>query len=112
AHPLRVVGEGEKPDDEYDALPLEDLEPFSLPPRLSATNLEYLAAWRLLFDYKHNDMSEAHLKELTATKQRLLKERGDGYSAWVLDKLGIETMPANRVAMGRGLVSPRYRWVS
>jgi predicted TIM-barrel fold metal-dependent hydrolase len=112
AHPLRVVGEGEKPDDEYDALPLEGLEPFSLPPRLSATNLEYLGAWRLLFDYKHNDMSEAHLKELTATKQRLLKEHGDGYSAWVLDKLGIETMLANRVAMGRGLVSPRYRWVS
>src|ERR1041384_1994877 len=46
AHPLRVGGEGENPEDEYDALPLEGLEPFSLPPRLSATNLEYLAAWR------------------------------------------------------------------
>jgi len=112
AHPLRVVAEGEKPDDEYDALPLEGLEPFALPPRLSATNPEYLHAWRLLFDYKHNDMSEAHVKELAAARQRALKEHGDGYPTWILDKLGIETMFANRVAMGRGLVAPRFRWVS
>src|SRR5262249_10320071 len=51
APPLRVVAEGENPDDEYDALPLEGLEPFALPPRLSATNPEYLHPWRLLFDY-------------------------------------------------------------
>jgi hypothetical protein len=30
----------------------------------------------------------------------------------VLDQLNIETMFANRVAMGAGLASPRFRWVS
>src|SRR5947208_10933282 len=57
-------------------------------------------------------MTEAHLRELMATKQRVLKERGDGFPAWVLDQLNIETMFANRVAMGRGLTAPRFRWVA
>src|SRR5437870_2611563 len=84
AHPLRFVAEGEKPDDEYDALPLEGLEPFALPPRLNPANPEYIAAWRALFGYKHDDMSEAHVKELMAARQRVIRERGDGYPAWVL----------------------------
>jgi hypothetical protein len=57
-------------------------------------------------------MSEGHLKELLSDKTRVMRERGDGYPAWVLDQVGIETMLANRVAMGRGLAAPRYRWVS
>jgi predicted TIM-barrel fold metal-dependent hydrolase len=112
AHPLRYVAEGDKPDDEYDALPLEGLQPFALPPRINPANPEYIAAWRALFDYKHGDMSEAHLVELRTVKQRAMRERGDGYPVWVLDQLNIETMLANRVAMGRGLTTPRYRWVS
>jgi len=36
AHPLRYVGDGEKPDDEYDALPLEAIDPFPLPVRLGS----------------------------------------------------------------------------
>ena len=112
AHPLRYVAEGDKPDDEYDALPLEGLEPFALPPRVNPANPEYIGAWRALFAYTHDDMSEAHAKELLAAKQRVMRQRADGYPAWVLDQLGIETMFANRVAMGRGLTAPRYRWVS
>ena len=112
AHPLRFVAEGDKPDDEYDALPLEGLEPFSMPPRVNPGNPEYIEAWRAIFGYKHNDMSEAHVKDLMAAKQRIMRERGDEYPAWVLDQIGIETMFANRVAMGRGLKAPRYRWVS
>ncbi|HEY4304734.1 MAG TPA: amidohydrolase family protein [Gemmatimonadaceae bacterium] len=37
--------------------------------------------------------------------------QGDNYPAWVLDKLGVETELANRVAPGRGLTAPHYRWV-
>ena len=42
---------------------------------------------------------------------RFAQEQGDHYPAWVLDKLGIETELANRVAMGRGLDASRFRWV-
>jgi predicted TIM-barrel fold metal-dependent hydrolase len=112
AHPLRYVAEGDKPDDEYDALPLEGLQPFALPPRVNPANPEYIGAWRALFDYKHDDMSEPHLNDLRSAKQRAMRDRGDGYPVWVLDQLNIETMLANRVAMGRGLTAPRYQWVS
>jgi predicted TIM-barrel fold metal-dependent hydrolase len=112
AHPLKYVAEGEKPDDEYDALPLEAIEAFPLPLRLSPTNPEFLRAWHDLYGYAYKDMNEAHVAELLKTKQRVMRERGDKFPAWVLDQLSIETMLANRVAMGRGLTSPHFRWVA
>ena len=111
AHPWRVVKEGET-DDEWDALIPEGLEDAPLPVRLRPNNPEYIAAWKALYGYKYDDMSEAHLKELREAKQRVMREKGDGYPAWVLDQIGTETMFANRVAMGRGLQAPRFRWVS
>ncbi len=112
AHPLKYVPQGEKPDDEYDALPLEAIEAFPLPLRLSPTNPEFIRAWHDLFGYTYNDMTEAHVAELLKTKQRVMGQQGDKFPAWVLDQLNIETMFANRVAMGRGLTSPRFRWVA
>ena len=70
AHPLRYVAQGEQADQEYDALPLEGLEPFALPPRVNPSNPEYIGAWRALFGYKHNDMNEAHLNCLVRTRLR------------------------------------------
>jgi hypothetical protein len=112
AHPLRYVAPGEKPDDEFDALPLDAIGPIPLPVRLNPGNLEFVEAWRDLYGYQHDDMSEAHVRELLQTKQRITAEQSDGFPVWVLDRLGIETMFANRVAMGRGLAAPRFRWVS
>src|SRR5215813_13691654 len=112
AHPLKYVAPGEKPDDEYDALPLEAIPSFPLPVRLMPTNLEFTRAWHDLYKYSHDDMSEAHVRELMNAKQKVLQERGESFPNWVLDQLNIETMFANRVAMGRGLTAPGFRWVS
>ena len=112
AHPLKYVAPGEKADDEYDALPLEAIPPFPFPPRLMPTNLEFVGAWRDLYRYSHDDMSEAHVRELLSAKQKILRERGESFPSWILDQLNIEIMFANRVAMGRGLATPRFRWVS
>ena len=112
AHPLKYVAAGEKADDEYDALPLDVIEAFPLPVRLSPTNPEFIRAWHDLFGYSHKDMTEAHVAELMKAKQRVIAERGDGFPAWVLDQVNIETMFANRVAMGKGLNAPRFRWVA
>lgn len=98
AHPYKAVAAGEKPDDEFDALPLEGLEPFVLPERLRPDNPEFATASRILFG--------------AASKRSVMQQRGDAYPSWVLDQLGIDTMFANRVAMGRGLTPPRFRWVS
>ena len=55
AHPLKYVAEGEKPDDEYDALPLDAIVAFPLPVRLSPTNLEFARAWHDLYRYAHDE---------------------------------------------------------
>src|SRR3989440_11169262 len=112
AHPLKYVAPGEKPDDEFDALPLDAIAAFPLPVRLSPTNPEFIHAWHDLYRYSHNDVSEAHIRELMNAKQTVVKQRGEGTPEWILDQLNSETMFANRVAMGRGLTAPRFRWVA
>jgi hypothetical protein len=112
AHPLRYVAEGAKPDDEYDALPLESIEPFPLPLRLSPGNREFVDAWKHFYRYNYNDMLQAHTDELLTVKKKVLQQQGQNFPSWVLDQLNIETMFANRVAMGTGLTAPRFRWVS
>ncbi len=110
SHPPKVVGPGEK-DEDFDALPCDPLEP-SVPTTTSRPeNPQYIAAWKALYGYKYDDAAPEHLKELLAAKKKIMDEQGDWFPNWVLDQLGIETELANRVAMGRGLQPPRFRWV-
>src|SRR5262249_17648805 len=110
SHPPAVVAAGQH-DPEFDALPCDPLEPTE--PALSSRpdNPRFLAAWKAMFGYAYDDMDSAHVRVLLAAKPRERNGRGDAYPAWVLDKLGIETELANRVAPGRGLTAPRFRWV-
>jgi predicted TIM-barrel fold metal-dependent hydrolase len=112
SHVMRAVAPGERPDDEYDALPVDGLEPGDSPVRFRPDNPAYIGAWRALYGYTFADMDSAHVATLLAAKQKAMRAHGDGYPAWVLDRLGIRTMFANRVAMGRGLGRPRFEWVS
>jgi uncharacterized protein len=110
SHPPKLVSPGEK-DDEFDALPCDPLEP-SVPTTISRPeNPQYLAAWKALYHYPYNDMKPEHVKELLAAKQKVMQEQGDNFPNWVLDQLNIETEFANRIALGRGLKPPRFRWV-
>jgi predicted TIM-barrel fold metal-dependent hydrolase len=111
SHPPKLVTPGEH-DDEFDALPCDPLEPTAPNTMTRPENPVYLAAWKALWGYPYDDRTAAHLREMMETKQRIRREQGDHYPAWVLDKLGIETELANRVAMGRGLEVPRFRWVA
>ncbi|MDT5158998.1 MAG: uncharacterized protein QOH51_3355 [Acidobacteriota bacterium] len=111
AHPLRATLEGEE-DKEFDALAPDVLEPAPLPLRLRPDNTEFVGAWREFWGYHYEDMSEAHAREVSEARRRAMREHGDEYPAWVLDRLNIEVMFANRVAMGRGLTARRFRWVS
>jgi hypothetical protein len=79
AHPVRPVAAGEAPDMEFDALPVDHLEPASDPVRTRP--------------------HPATLRTGAATPEK------------VLDRLGIDIMLANRVAMGPGLPSDRFLWV-
>ena len=46
-----------------------------------------------------------------SSKREMMENKRQDYPSWVLDQLGIETMLANRVAMGKSVTSPRFLWV-
>jgi uncharacterized protein len=110
SHPPKLVAPGEK-DDDFDALPCDPLEPNDPTTVSRPENPQYLAAWKALYGYPYDDRTPEHVRELMAAKQKVMQEQGDNFPNWVLDKLNIETELANRVAMGRGLQPPRFRWV-
>lgn len=109
-HVVKVVGEGEQ-DRDFDALPCDIIEGGADTLAARADNPQFLEAWRELYGYKYNDREPAHVKELIAAREKMMREQGDNFPSWVLDRLGIQYMFANRVAMGRGLNAPRFRWV-
>src|SRR5262249_22553458 len=85
AHPVRPVLNG-PPDREFDALPVDNMEPASDPLNLLQNAPVVLEAM------KH-----------FPNKSSLTREKGDSYPAWVLDQIGVDVMLANRVAMGGGI---------
>jgi uncharacterized protein len=103
-------------DHDYDALPFDLLdapapgaEPGPVP--LRPDNPLFVRAWKTLFGYPYDDATPPHLKDAVALKQKAIAQHGAAYPAWVLDRLGVEIVLANRMAMGPELQAPRFRWV-
>lgn len=94
AHPVIPGGT----DRDFDALPVNNMEPASDPVRFRPGAPETVKAAKALYG--------------GTTKDGVKRREGAKYPAWVLDRLGINVMLANRVAMGQGIVPPRFRWVS
>ena len=111
AHPVRVTGAGEQPDRDFDALPVDSMEPQSMFVNWRPDAPGLLDAWHALYGFTGSDLAGDHLKEAQARKDRVQKEKGNEYPAWVLDQLGIAVMLANRVTMGPSIQPPRFRWV-
>ncbi len=111
AHPVRTPLPGMAPDSEYDALPADAMSPFPLATRWASTSDAWPRAWRELFGYSWADADSAHVAVVQAARAREIAARGPAYANWVLDRLHIQTMLANRVAMGPGLAPERFRWV-
>lgn len=99
AHPMRPIPAGAPADSEYDALPLDAIPPFPVPWRLTREAPVWTAAARALYG------------NTAGAPAQIRRNRGEDFPAWALDRAGIDVMLANRVAMGPGLASPRFRWV-
>lgn len=109
-HVEKVKAPGET-DTDSDALPCPTEDP-ALTPAMARSDIpELTEAWRALYSYGYRDRSPQHLAELAKKKQEVREREGDHFPIWALDQLNIEIMFANRVAMGPGLVPPRFRWV-
>jgi len=98
-------------DSDADALALDGI-PLELPVPLRPDNPDCLAAYQALYRYPHADLGDAHMDELRGTMRAIAATQADSFPTWVLDQVGTEVLLANRIAMGPGLASPRFRWVS
>jgi hypothetical protein len=111
AHPVLSPPE-DATDREFDALPVESLEPESEPPAYRADFAELPAAWKALWGFEGTaPLDAAGLQRLNAARAQVKAREGEQFSAWVLDQARIGTQVGNRVAMGRGVEPPRFRWV-
>jgi len=109
-HIAKVVTEGET-DRDFDALPCDIIEGGAETLAARGDYPQFIEAWQALYGYKYADRTREHVKELIAAREKVMREQGDSFPTWVLERLNIEYLFANRVAMGRGLPAPRFRWV-
>ena len=99
-------------DREFDALPVSSLEPQSDPVAFRPDFPLLGAAWKSLYGFAVQPPLDAEgLKQLNEARKTVETQQGERFPAWVLDHAGIATMLANRVAMGKGVEPPRFRWV-
>lgn len=92
-----------------------DVDAMASPPgsaalRLRPENPELVAASKTLFAYPYDDYSPDHTRWLINKKSQLKQQQGKQYFNGILDRLGIETAIANRVAMPNYLDPKRFLW--
>lgn len=110
AHPVALTAAGET-DRDFDALPADAISDLAMPSVLSPSGPRYVEAWRALFHYSFADQTPDHLRELPKVRKQMMAEKKDLYPSWVLNQVRSDIMLANRVAMGAGLPSDRFKWV-
>jgi hypothetical protein len=111
AHPM-LSPPADATDREFDALPVDNMAPQTDPVALRSDWPPLHDAWQALFDIDlQPPLTPDAQKQLDAARARVKGREGEHYSAYVLDKSGIGTMVANRVAMGTGVQPPRFLWV-
>jgi predicted TIM-barrel fold metal-dependent hydrolase len=111
AHPMLPPPNG-KTDREYDALPVDHLDPETDPVGWRADNPQLADAWSHLWGFHATvPLDQAGQARLDAARERVRAREGKHYAEWLLDQTHIGTMLANRVAMGPGLEKPRFVWV-
>ena len=111
AHPV-LPPPNESTDRNFDALPVDNMEPETDPVAWRSDNPQLTMAWKALWGFDEPaPLDTEGIKRLNAARQVVKEREGEHYADWVLDKSGIRTMLGNRVAMGLGLSRPRFEWV-
>ena len=113
AHPL-LSPPDYATDRNFDALPVDTMEPYTDPVGMRPTLPALHDAWAALFHFESNahlPLDPEGLKQLEAAREKVRRQQGEAYSNYILEKANIGTMLANRVALGTGVQPPRFRWV-
>jgi hypothetical protein len=98
-------------DRDFDALPVDHLEPESDPVLMHPSNPNLALAWKALFGFSGQADTPAGLRQLQQAREAVRKQQGSNYSIWVLDQSQVGTMLANRVSLCEGIAPPRFAWV-
>lgn len=111
AHPL-LSPPADATDREFDALPVDNMEPQTDPVAWRPDWPKLAEAWKALYGFSGTTpLDAAGQNALEAARARVKTREGAGYSNWVLAQAGIGSMLANRVALGTGVAPPHFRWV-
>ncbi len=108
AHPNTI----NRDDSGADALPLDGLGNIDLPARVRPESQTWLKAGKALYGFTGTELNEKTMKVLMDTIENVRKRKAEEFPNWGLDQAGIEVMLGNRITMGPGLSSPRFRWVT
>lgn len=112
AHPMRPVAPGAPADTDFDALPLDGIPSFNLPNRLNPDDPIWRLAQNALYRIAPTVAGTTYHTALKSAVAATQRARGTHFAEWALDQAGIEVMMSNRIAMGAGLVPPRFRWIA
>ncbi len=111
AHPV-LAPPAMAADRDFDALPVDNMEPQTDPVALRPDYPPLAQAWSALYGFTGRPPLDADAqRQLDAARTRIQQREGEHYAQWVLDQAGIGTMLANRVTMGAGVQPPRFLWV-
>ena len=110
AHPV-LPPPADRTDRDFDALPVDNMEPETDIVAWRTDNPQLPAAWKALWGIDLTvPLDDAGIKRLAAAKETVKQREGQHYAEWVIDQAKIGTMVANRVSMGPGIAEPRFRW--
>ena len=112
AHPV-LPPPNDKTDRNFDALPVDNMEPETDIVAWRLDNPQLRDAWHALwgFDAAKLPLDDAGMKQLEAARQRVKAREGARFDEWVLDQSDIATQAANRVSLDTGVMPPRFVWV-
>ncbi len=111
AHPV-LPPPADATDRDFDALPVDNMEPETDSVAWRPDNPQLPAAWKALWGVDLTVPLDANgMKRLEAARAAVKSREGLHFDEWVLDQANIGTMVANRVLMGPGVEPPRFRWV-
>ncbi len=116
AHPI-LPPPDDASDRDFDALPVDNMEPETDSVAWRPDNPQLPAAWRALWNIDLTvPLDPGATKRLAAARAAVKTREGAHYDDWILDQAIIGTMLANRVSMGplavhAGSAQPRFRWV-
>ena len=118
AHPV-LPPPNDATDRNFDALPVDNMEPETDIAAWRPDNPELPAAWQALWGFTAPapflaPLTPVQQKALAAARAAVKQRESTHFDQWVLDQANIGTMLANRVSMGplaTGSNASRFRWV-